>query len=65
MLRLSCSACWLAGHVKHQQPSRLFCSDNLAVAHEAHPSTQLPVSQVGLRVMHRCTIAGMHEPAKE
>ena len=39
-------------------------SDNLALGHEAHPSTQYPVSQVGLRVMHRVTIAGKCKPKK-
>jgi len=39
-------------------------SDNLAVGHEASPETQLPRSQVGLRVMHRVTIAGTISPSK-
>jgi len=39
-------------------------SDNLAVGHEASPETQLPPEQVGLRVMHRVTIAGKHTPRK-
>ena len=33
-------------------------TDNCAVAHEAAPSTQLPVEEVGLRVMHRTTTTG-------
>ena len=39
-------------------------SDNLAVGHEASPDTQLPVSEVGLRVMHRTTVRGKFEPRK-
>jgi len=39
-------------------------SDNLAVGHEASPDTQLPRSQIGLRVMHRVTIAGKQPPKK-
>ena len=39
-------------------------SDNLALGHEAHPDTQLPRSEVGLRVMHRSTIHGRVPPAK-
>jgi hypothetical protein len=37
-------------------------SDNLAVAHVAKPDTQLPTSQVGLRIMHRTVIQGTHRP---
>lgn len=37
-------------------------SDNLAVAHLATPSTQLPVASVGLRVMHRTIVRGVHTP---
>jgi taurine dioxygenase len=33
-------------------------SDNCAVAHEATPETQLPVEEVGLRIMHRTTTQG-------
>lgn len=40
-------------------------SDNVALAHEASPDTQLPVSRVGLRVMHRTTVAGMHGPPRK
>ena len=36
----------------------LIITDNCAVAHEAAPSTQLPVEEVGLRVMHRTTTTG-------
>mmetsp|Transcript_39918 Transcript_39918/g.113214 ORF Transcript_39918/g.113214 Transcript_39918/m.113214 type:complete len:310 (-) Transcript_39918:215-1144(-) len=39
-------------------------TDNLALAHEATPDTQLPVEQVGLRILHRTTIAGIHVPSK-
>ncbi|KAK9509661.1 hypothetical protein O3M35_006925 [Rhynocoris fuscipes] len=39
-------------------------SDNLAVAHEATPETQLPRTEVGLRVLHRTTIAGTVAPRK-
>ena len=35
-------------------------SDNMAVGHEAHPDTQLPRTQVGLRVMHRTTVTGTY-----
>ncbi|KAI8510173.1 hypothetical protein Bbelb_126010 [Branchiostoma belcheri] len=39
-------------------------SDNLAVGHEASPQTQLPVDQVGLRVLHRTTVKGTVPPRK-
>lgn len=39
-------------------------TDNLALAHEATPETQLPVSEVGLRILHRTTVAGVHVPTK-
>lgn len=39
-------------------------SDNRAVAHEATPETQYPVSKVGLRILHRTTIAGSSIPTK-
>ena len=39
-------------------------SDNLAVGHEASASTQRPPSEIGLRVMHRVTIAGKTRPRK-
>jgi len=42
----------------------LIISDNLAVGHEATPETQLPVAEVGLRVLHRVTIAGTKAPTK-
>lgn len=39
-------------------------TDNLAVGHEACPDTQLPRSEVGLRVMHRTTVKGTYKPRK-
>ena len=39
-------------------------TDNLAVGHEATPETQLPQEEVGLRIMHRTTVKGQHEPKK-
>jgi len=42
----------------------LVMSDNLAVGHEASPDTQLPRQQIGLRVMHRVTVAGKSTPLK-
>lgn len=48
----------------HWREGDLILSDNLAVAHEASPSTQLPVSDVGLRIMHRTTVKGKHIPQK-
>ncbi|XP_059151579.1 alkylsulfatase-like [Physella acuta] len=39
-------------------------SDNRAVAHEATPETQYPVSKVGLRILHRTTVAGSSIPTK-
>lgn len=38
--------------------------DNLAVGHKASKETQLPRHLVGLRVMHRTTTAGLHNPAQ-
>lgn len=40
-------------------------SDNISVAHEAAPESQLPRSQVGLRVLHRVTTVGHCRPTKE
>jgi len=40
-------------------------SDNLAVGHEASPDTQQSPEVIGLRVMHRVTIAGKHKPIKQ
>ena len=39
-------------------------ADNLAIGHEASSDTQRPPEQIGLRVMHRCTIAGTTVPEK-
>uniref|UniRef100_A0A1B6C9E7 TauD/TfdA-like domain-containing protein n=1 Tax=Clastoptera arizonana TaxID=38151 RepID=A0A1B6C9E7_9HEMI len=39
-------------------------SDNCAVGHEASPETQLPRSQVGLRILHRTTVKGTVPPSK-
>ncbi|XP_076030549.1 alpha-ketoglutarate-dependent taurine dioxygenase-like [Oratosquilla oratoria] len=39
-------------------------SDNLSVGHEASKESQLPRSQVGLRVLHRVTIEGHSSPKK-
>jgi len=47
------------------QTGDFIISDNLSVGHEVTPDTQLPVSQVGLRVLHRTTIKGTLPPAKK
>ncbi|KAK9806936.1 hypothetical protein WJX72_008011 [[Myrmecia] bisecta] len=55
-------------HLKYRHQWRegdFIISDNLAVGHEASPDTQRPVSEVGLRVMHRTTIAGNAKPCKD
>ena len=50
---------------KHEwQPGDFIISDNLALGHEASPETQHSKLEVGLRVMHRVTIAGKHIPCK-
>jgi len=46
------------------RPGDFIISDNLALGHEASPETQLPPSRVGLRVMHRVTVAGKTPPKK-
>ena len=46
------------------RPGDFIISDNLALAHEASPETQLPSEVVGLRVMHRTTVQGQHVPRK-
>lgn len=46
------------------QPGDFIISDNLSVGHEASPDTQLGRDQIGLRVMHRVTVAGRHRPTK-
>ncbi|XP_014665311.1 PREDICTED: pentalenolactone F synthase-like isoform X2 [Priapulus caudatus] len=40
-------------------------SDNLSVGHEASPSTQHHRNSIGLRVLHRTTVKGIHSPTKE
>ena len=45
-------------------PGDFIISDNLAVAHWAMPDTQLPASEVGLRIMHRTVIKGVYRPRK-
>ncbi len=40
-------------------------SDNLALGHMASPETQYSRDKVGLRVMHRVTIAGKQKPKKD
>ncbi|XP_006818383.2 alpha-ketoglutarate-dependent taurine dioxygenase-like, partial [Saccoglossus kowalevskii] len=40
-------------------------TDNLAVGHEAALSSQFPRSKVGLRVLHRVTVAGKTVPTKK
>ena len=47
------------------RPGDFIISDNLAVAHEASPQTQMTVLEVGLRIMHRTTIAGKHFLSKQ
>merc|ERR1719397_139154 len=42
----------------------LVITDNLAVGHEASPDTQLAPEEIGLRVMHRVTLAGKTRPSK-
>lgn len=50
---------------KHNwQEGEFVFSDNRAVGHEATPETQLPVAEVGLRILHRVTIAGKIPPSK-
>ncbi|KAJ6649171.1 putative dioxygenase [Pseudolycoriella hygida] len=50
---------------KHDwQPGEFIISDNLAVGHEATVETQYPRDKVGLRVLHRTTIKGVHRPQK-
>eukprot|EP01083_Nonionella_stella_P143762 447468_1 len=50
---------------KHQyEEGDLLISDNLAVIHEAVPSTQFNTNQIGLRIMDRITIGGVHVPSK-
>lgn len=46
------------------QPGDFLISDNLAIAHLASEDTQLPVEEVGLRVMHRTIVKGTFKPSK-
>ncbi|XP_064626998.1 alpha-ketoglutarate-dependent taurine dioxygenase-like [Lineus longissimus] len=47
------------------KPGDFIFSDNLAVAHEASPHSQLPREEAGLRVLHRVTIKGTRAPKKD
>ncbi|KAL4132736.1 hypothetical protein QTP88_009844 [Uroleucon formosanum] len=51
-------------YVHKWEPGDFIISDNLAVGHFAHSSTQAPRSEVGLRVLHRTTIKGTTPPKK-
>ncbi|XP_022206006.2 putative dioxygenase Mb0100 [Nilaparvata lugens] len=51
-------------YIHQWEPGDFIISDNLAVAHEATPDTQIPRSEVGLRVLHRTTIKGTVPPSK-
>ena len=46
------------------EPGDLALCDNLAAAHYAPPGTQGPRERVGLRILHRITIAGEVVPTK-
>ncbi|XP_050544949.1 alpha-ketoglutarate-dependent taurine dioxygenase-like [Daktulosphaira vitifoliae] len=46
------------------KPGDFIISDNLAVGHFAHSSTQSPRNEVGLRVLHRTTVKGLVPPTK-
>lgn len=50
---------------KHKyEPGDFIITDNLAVGHLASPGTQRPREEIGLRVMHRVTVAGKGRPTK-
>ncbi|XP_070564275.1 alpha-ketoglutarate-dependent taurine dioxygenase-like [Ptychodera flava] len=50
----------------HQwQVGDFIISDNLAVGHEASPDSQTSRAEVGLRVLHRITVAGKEAPTKK
>lgn len=51
-------------YVHKWEPGDFIISDNLAVGHFAHSSTQASRSKVGLRVLHRTTIKGTHPDRK-
>eukprot|EP01094_Clydonella_sp_ATCC50884_P004194 TRINITY_DN13270_c0_g1_i1.p1 TRINITY_DN13270_c0_g1~~TRINITY_DN13270_c0_g1_i1.p1 ORF type:complete len:186 (-),score=28.18 TRINITY_DN13270_c0_g1_i1:204-695(-) len=59
-------AFWSSGraHSHQWEEGDFIISDNLAVTHIAAPESQLPRSQVGLRVLHRTTVDGTHRPSK-
>ena len=42
----------------------LIITDNLALLHEAVPSTQFKVNQIGLRIMDRISIGDLYKPTK-
>ena len=46
------------------RPGDFIITDNVAVAHEATPETQLPAKVVGLRIMHRTTTVGWREDGR-
>jgi len=46
------------------QEGDLAIIDNLQLAHLASKESQLPLEQIGLRVLHRVSIVGVQEPAK-
>ena len=45
-------------------PGDFIISDNLAVGHMASAETQASKEKVGLRVIHRTTVKGVHKPTK-
>ncbi|KAK6192453.1 hypothetical protein SNE40_003917 [Patella caerulea] len=49
---------------KWEEGDLIIC-DNRAVGHAATPETQYPVSQIGLRILHRTTIKGVNTPSKQ
>jgi len=51
-------------YVHKWEPGDFIISDNLAVGHYAHSSTQAPRDKVGLRVLHRTTVKGTYPPKK-
>ncbi|VVC41405.1 Hypothetical protein CINCED_3A020741 [Cinara cedri] len=51
-------------YVHKWEPGDFIISDNLAVGHFAHSSTQAPRSEVGLRILHRTTVKGTVRPKK-
>ena len=42
----------------------LIITDNLGLIHEADKSTQYSLNKIGLRVMQRISIEGLHVPCK-